>query len=88
MVHVVVVNSALHPASHSLPMEIRAVLPRAGKMWAVVASGGNCGKLSWAVWLEWMVLLSGWWTVSGVMTVVVCDRRLGWTAKKLWLPMK
>jgi hypothetical protein len=45
-------NTTSHPASQSCPMERRLVLPREGKMWAVLAERGKLEMLIAAVWVD------------------------------------
>jgi len=73
------VNVAVQLASHSCPIDISKVLPRAGKMWATRAAGGKCGKfnsavcvaiiVSWLGNLTFIPLLVGFLLVVGAIGV-------------------
>jgi hypothetical protein len=65
------VNTALHPASQSWPMDSREVLLSAGKRCAMHADGGRCGMLMSAMCLEDIVVPSGSCTQRGFI--------VGWT---------
>jgi hypothetical protein len=66
------VNVAVQPTSHNWPMLRSEWGWSCGKMWAVVASRGRCGRLISAVPVDRMVLPSGRDTVRGgrVLSVV------------------
>ena len=51
IVTVVSVKVAVHPASHSWPMESREVSPSAGNKWTMHADNGSWGILSSAMWV-------------------------------------
>ena len=78
------VKVAVHPASHSWPMEMRELAPwlSAGKRWAAVAVFRREGKGRWAVWVEVMVSPFGRWTVMGFSASCWCV--LGASVVKKW----
>ena len=59
MVHLWARKRTSHPASQSLPMESRDVLPRDGKRWAWVAVWGRLGMSRWHVCVDSMSVSSG-----------------------------
>ncbi len=67
MVTLCLSNVALQPASHSLGMDRSDVFFSAGKMWASLAFGGRSGMSNCAVCVDWIVLLSGRYTVIGFL---------------------
>jgi hypothetical protein len=82
MVAVVLVKMAVHPASQSLPMLRREVLPKAGKMWAWHASSGSPGRWMVPVWVDSMVVPSGRWTWMGL--VAICLLVTGASMERKW----
>ena len=59
MVTVLLVKVASHPWSQNWPIEIRALFWRSGKMCAWQVARGKVGRLSKAVWVEWIVVPLG-----------------------------
>ena len=55
----------VQPASHSLPIDSRLVVPSAGNRSVRVASSGRCGRFKFAVCVDAMVDPSGSWTTVG-----------------------
>ena len=75
-------NVAVHPASHSWPMDSKEVLPSAGKRCAMQAAGGSCGRLMLAVWLDDMVVLLGSCTEMGLFVTRMFRRPVASMARK------
>jgi len=53
------VKYAVHPASHSCPMERRDPLASSSNTWACVAVSGRLGMLRLQVWVDCIVALFG-----------------------------
>ena len=76
------VKVAVHPASQSLPMESKEVLPSAGKRCAMQAAGGSCGRLMSAMWLVAMVVPLGSCTERGSFVARTLRRPVASMARK------
>jgi len=63
IITLVSMNVALHCASQSWPTNSSDVVPRSGKIWAVIAALGKCGKFNLAVCVAFMMLWFGRWTL-------------------------
>jgi len=79
---VVSVNVAMHCASQSCPTDIRDVVPRAGKMCAVRAIAGKCGKSNSAVCVAFIVAWFGSRTL--IPAVVRCLFLYGADTARKW----
>jgi hypothetical protein len=68
-------NSAVHPASHSFPIEIKELWLNPGMVWASRAAVGKSRKFSMHVsWFDWRMVPSGKPTLIGgfIIPVFVC----------------
>jgi hypothetical protein len=69
MLHVVLVNVAVHPASQRVLMEMSDEWESPGTMWARVAIGGRPGMFRLHVWVDCRTEPSGMVTVMGLLSI-------------------
>jgi hypothetical protein len=69
MLHVVLVNVAVHPASQRVLMEMSDEWESPGTMWARVADCGSPGMSKLHVWVDCRTEPSGMVTVMGLLSI-------------------
>ena len=77
------VTFTLHPALHSLTMLIKDLFARPGRMWAMRARWGRCGRSILQVWLDATVCPLGRCTVMGDVVGFLLTQ--GASASRKWL---